>query len=84
MTVNIHEAKSSLSKLIAASEKGEEVVIARAGKPVVYLKPVNSEPKVRVPGRFKGQLKMSDEAILSPTLNEEEIREMEENLCKPY
>jgi prevent-host-death family protein len=36
-TVNIHEAKTHLSRLIEAVERGEEVVIARAGKPVATL-----------------------------------------------
>ena len=37
MEVNIHNAKTNLSKLIAAAESGEEVIIARAGKPAVKL-----------------------------------------------
>ena len=40
MLVNMHRAKSQLSKLIAAAEAGEEVVIARKGKPAVRLVPV--------------------------------------------
>lgn len=39
-TVNIHEAKTSLSALIAAAEAGEEVIISRANNPVVRLVPV--------------------------------------------
>ena len=40
MLVNVHEAKTRLSKLIAAAEAGDEVVIARQGKPVVKIVPV--------------------------------------------
>lgn len=40
MLVNMHNAKSQLSKLIAAAEAGEDVVIARNGKPAVRLVPV--------------------------------------------
>ena len=40
MLVNVHHAKSQLSKLIAAAEEGEEVVIARHGVPAVRLVPV--------------------------------------------
>ena len=40
MMVNVHSAKSQLSKLIAAAEAGEEVVIARKGTPAVRLVPV--------------------------------------------
>ena len=40
MLVNVHNAKSQLSKLIAAAEAGDDVVIARKGKPAVRLVPV--------------------------------------------
>jgi prevent-host-death family protein len=40
MEVNVHHAKTHLSKLIAAAESGEEVIIARAGKPSVKLVPI--------------------------------------------
>ena len=40
-TVNVHEAKTHLSDLLARAERGEEIVIARAGKPVVRLEPVH-------------------------------------------
>lgn len=42
MLINMHEAKSQLSKLIAAAEAGDDVVIARNGKPAVKLVPLNS------------------------------------------
>jgi prevent-host-death family protein len=45
MISNVHEAKSQLSKLIERAEAGEEVVIARAGTPVVRLVPVNAPQK---------------------------------------
>jgi prevent-host-death family protein len=55
--VNIHEAKTRLSQLIADVENGEEVVIARAGKPAVRLVKVPTEGKVlREPGRLKGKI----------------------------
>ncbi|HEX9159048.1 MAG TPA: type II toxin-antitoxin system Phd/YefM family antitoxin [Rhizomicrobium sp.] len=53
---NIHEAKTNLSSLIAKVEAGEDVVIARAGKPVVKLVPVKSARKKR-PDRKPGFLK---------------------------
>ena len=56
MQVNIHEAKSQLSKLIARAECGEEIVIARAGRPAVKL--VVVRPKKLVPGLAKGQVWM--------------------------
>ncbi|MGE5501820.1 MAG: type II toxin-antitoxin system Phd/YefM family antitoxin [Ignavibacteriales bacterium] len=65
--VNIHQAKTHLSQLLAEVEAGEEVVIARAGKPVVRLTLVAPEPKGaerwpdRKPGRLKGKIFFSDE-----------------------
>jgi len=53
--VNVHEAKSTLSKLIEAVESGERVVIARAGEPVAELVPLRRRPGVRI-GSLKGKL----------------------------
>ena len=44
MIVNVHSAKTNLSKLLERAENGEEVIIARAGKPVVRLTPVTTAP----------------------------------------
>lgn len=59
-TVNVYEAKSSLSRLIAAAESGETIIIARNGKPVAQLGPVVQRP-ARVPGRMKGKVRISDD-----------------------
>ena len=53
-TVNVHEAKTNLSELIARAEAGEEVVIARANKPVVRLVAVASRPAKRTLGLNAG------------------------------
>jgi prevent-host-death family protein len=50
MQVNVHEAKTQLSRLIAAAEKGEEVVIARDGRPAVRLVPCARRESPRKPG----------------------------------
>ena len=47
MEVNIHHAKTNLSKLISAAESGEEVIIARNGKPAVRLVVVQEQTKSR-------------------------------------
>jgi prevent-host-death family protein len=60
-TVNIHEAKTNLSALIAAVEAGEEVVIARANKPVVKLVAMETKPVQRIPGLHKGEFYMADD-----------------------
>ena len=59
--VNIHQAKTQLSKLIEAAEQGEEVIIARAGKPVVRLVPVGTARPRRRPGSLEGQLLISED-----------------------
>lgn len=55
----MHEAKSQLSKLGEAAWQGEEVVIAKSGKPYLDLIPHNKTAKPRTPGRFKDKIKLS-------------------------
>ncbi|TCF97740.1 antitoxin [Paraburkholderia strydomiana] len=59
-TVNIHEAKSQLSRLIEAVVSGEEVVIAKAGTPVVRLVSVEQKPALRL-GLMKGRIRIADD-----------------------
>jgi prevent-host-death family protein len=58
--VNMHEAKSTLSRLVEEAEAGEEIVLARAGKPVVKLVPVRAARRRRL-GRWKGKVVMSED-----------------------
>ena len=58
--VNIYEAKAHFSALIDRAEGGEEIVIARAGKPVARLVPLARVPK-RIPGRWRGQIWIADD-----------------------
>lgn len=61
-TVNIHEAKTHLSRLIEAVESGDDVVIARAGQPVAMLtayKPPRR--KIAPPGSMEGQIWMAED-----------------------
>ncbi|WP_069791249.1 type II toxin-antitoxin system Phd/YefM family antitoxin (plasmid) [Cyanobacterium sp. IPPAS B-1200] len=54
--VNIHEAKTQLSKLLSRVEKGEKIIIANRGKPVAFLSPyIESSSNQRTPGRLKGK-----------------------------
>jgi prevent-host-death family protein len=55
-TVNIHEAKTHLSRLIEAVSAGEEVIIARNGKPVARLLPVIARSRPRRPGEWRGRV----------------------------
>lgn len=52
-TINVHEAKTHLSKLLAQVRAGEEIVISKAGKPCAKLVPI-SPTKQRTPGIAKG------------------------------
>ena len=54
--VNIHEAKTQLSKLLARVREGEEIIIAKAGSPIARLVPVVERPARRVPGSAKGKV----------------------------
>ena len=54
--VNVHEAKTNLSQLIADALAGERVVIARAGEPVITLVPTRQRSRARRPGSSKGQV----------------------------
>ncbi len=69
-TVNIHEAKTHLSRLIERAERGEEIIIAKAGAPKVRLAPIAAEPVVRRPGRFAGSLKVTA-AFFEPMAEED-------------
>ena len=60
-SVNVHEAKTHLSRLLERVEHGEEIVIARAGKPVARLVPIEPAPGKRPIGRDRGKIWMSDD-----------------------
>ncbi len=60
-TVNIHEAKTHLSRLVEAAAAGEEVIIAKAGKPMARLVPLEAAPKPRRLGLFRGRLNVPDD-----------------------
>ena len=55
-TFNVHEAKTHFSKLLERVLKGEEVIIAKAGKPVARILPVTPQVSKRVPGIDKGRI----------------------------
>jgi len=55
-SVNIHDAKTHLSRLVERVEAGEEIVIARAGRPVARLVPLGRRTEPRQPGRWRDQV----------------------------
>ena len=60
-SVNIHEAKTNLSRLVDEVSNGAEVVIAKAGKPVARLVPLRRDVPKRKPGFMKGRIRMADD-----------------------
>lgn len=60
-TVNIHEAKTHLSRLLARVIEGEEIVIAKSGRPVARLVPVESRSRERVLGQDRGLFEVPDD-----------------------
>ena len=79
-TVNVHDAKTHLSKLLERAEAGEEIVIARAGRPVARLVPYGSDRPKRVFGRLRGQIVVRDDFDAD---DEEIAREFEESEIFP-
>lgn len=70
--VNIHEAKTHFSKFINQALNGEEVIIARGGKPLIKLVPFTELKTPRQGGQFKGLIQMSDE--FNAPLSEEYLK----------
>jgi prevent-host-death family protein len=60
-TVNVHEAKTNLSRLLGRVERGERIIIARAGKPVAVLIPYAPSAVRRIPGRDEGQIRIGED-----------------------
>ncbi len=58
---NIHEAGSQLSKLIDHALNGEEVIIARDGRPIVRLVPIHADKSPRQGGQWKGRVRIADD-----------------------
>jgi len=59
--VNIYEAKTKFSKLISQAIAGEEIIIAKSGKPVAKLVPFEKPPQDRKPGSAKNKMVIADE-----------------------
>ena len=68
--VNIYDAKTRLSQLVDQAAKGEEIVIARAGRPVARLVAWRAPGAVRKPGRLRGKIRVRKnfDAPLPPDL----------------
>jgi prevent-host-death family protein len=75
ITVNIHHAKTHLSRLIERAAKGEPFVIAKAGKPMVKVVPLEAEekPKPQRLGFMRGRIKIPDDFDM---MGQDEIERM--------
>jgi prevent-host-death family protein len=71
--VNIHEAKTHLSRLVDAAAKGEAFVIAKAGKPLVKVVPIDAPPAKRRVGFLAGRFTVPDDF---DTMFQDEIEKM--------
>lgn len=57
-TVNIHQAKTHLSRLVDQVARGDEIIIAKAGKPVARLVPLGTTPRKKRFGLLKGKVRI--------------------------
>lgn len=69
--VNLYEAKTQLSKLVDRAAAGEEIIIAKAGRPVARLVPLIVPTVRRVPGDWKGRVWMAPD--FDAPMSEEEL-----------
>ncbi len=74
--VNIHEAKTHLSRLVERVEAGEEITLARAGRPVARIVPYRRRSEPRTPGIWKGRV------VIHPGFDDP-LRDFEESLDSP-
>lgn len=75
MTVNMHEAKTHLSRLVAAALAGEEVILARDGEAVARIVPLEAPRRVRVAGLHPVEPGPDFEARSMAPLSEEELKD---------
>lgn len=67
--VNLYEAKTNLSELVERAAAGEEIIIAKAGKPRARLLPVEKVVRTRRPGRARGRIRIAaDFDVLPPDI----------------
>ncbi len=75
--VNIHEAKTHLSRLVERVEAGEEITLARAGRPVARIVPFVPRRQPRIPGAWKGR-------VVIHAGFDDPLTDFEESLEKPF
>ena len=68
LMINVHEAKTNFSRLLEQAHAGQEIILAKAGKPYARLMPLESSAGRRQPGRLQGKVR---EAFFTPLPDEE-------------
>lgn len=58
---NLYEAKTALSQLVERAAAGEEIIIAKAGRPLAKLVPLPKKCKLRKPGGWEGRMRIADD-----------------------
>jgi prevent-host-death family protein len=58
---DLHEAKTSLSRLVDRAASGEEIILSKAGKPLAKLVPFHRPPEPRQPGGWEGRIRISED-----------------------
>ncbi len=81
--VNVHQAKTHLSRLIDDAHAGETILLAKAGKPWARLMPLEPPPPQRIPGRLRSQGPLSDPNALLEPMAEDELATWDESNLLP-
>ena len=82
-TVNVHDAKSQLSKLLDRAHAGEEITIAKAGKPWARLMPLEASAPNRIPGRLRRWGPLSQPDLLLEPMAADELAAWQESALWP-
>ncbi|MGC4125240.1 type II toxin-antitoxin system Phd/YefM family antitoxin [Enterobacter sp.] len=79
--VNVHDAKTHFSRLLEQAHAGQEIILAKAGKPYARLMPLASESSAgkRVPNMLAGRIGFDDKALFEP-MSEDDLAEWEKPL----
>lgn len=81
--VNVHQAKTQLSRLIDDAHAGETIVLAKAGKPWARLMPLQPPAPERIPGRLRSHGPLGDPNALLKPLEGDELADWEEGALVP-
>jgi prevent-host-death family protein len=81
--VNVHQAKTHLSRLIDDAHAGETILLAKAGKPWARLMPLASPPPQRIPGRLRSKGPLSNPNTLLEPMTADELADWENSGLLP-